>query len=170
VLRLLIDTCTWLDIARRRDGQKWIVPIRVFVHQNRLELLVPSVILEEFERNRPNVEASVTTSVHERFKQLRKDVQSYGGDIRYQWLEEMSHQIPLISSTALQNFRDVHELLINGRKLEPASDETSLVVERGLAHQAPFKRNKNSTADALIIEQYPSDHAPSRYRFVLRFL
>ena len=25
----LIDTSVWLDLAKRRDGQKWIVPLRV---------------------------------------------------------------------------------------------------------------------------------------------
>jgi hypothetical protein len=171
MLRLLIDTSTWLDIAKRRDGQKWIVPIRVFVLHNRLELLVPSVILEEFERNRPHVEASVTTSVQNRFRQLREDMQSYGGTRRDEWLEEVSHRIPLISSTALKNFNEIHDLLMNGRRLEPTSNEYSLVVERGLAKQAPFNRNKNSTADALIIEHYGSvvlegDSAEHQHCFV----
>ena len=107
----------------------------------------------------------------DRFRQLKQDVQSYGGDNRYLWIEEMSHQIPLISSTALQNFREIHELLMSGRRLEPTTDEYSLVVERGLSQQAPYKRNKNSTADALIIEQYGSvvlegDPTEDQYCFV----
>src|SRR6187200_3223854 len=52
VLRLLVDTSTWLDLAKRRDGQKWIVAIRLLVHQGEIELLVPSVVVDEFERNR----------------------------------------------------------------------------------------------------------------------
>jgi hypothetical protein len=49
VLRLLVDTSVWLDLAKRRDGQRWIVPIRVLMHQGELELLVPSVVIAEFE-------------------------------------------------------------------------------------------------------------------------
>ena len=60
MLRLLVDTSTWLDLARRRDGQKWIVPLRVLMSQGKLELLVPSLVIAEFERNRSRVEASVT--------------------------------------------------------------------------------------------------------------
>jgi len=52
VLRLLIDTSVWLDLATRRDGQKWIVPLRIFLHQGKLELLVPPLVIEEFEHNR----------------------------------------------------------------------------------------------------------------------
>jgi hypothetical protein len=33
VLRLLIDTSTWLDLAGRRAGQQWIVPLRVLKHE-----------------------------------------------------------------------------------------------------------------------------------------
>jgi hypothetical protein len=156
MLRLLIDTSTWLDVAKRRDGQKWVVPLRVFVHWERLELLVPSVVLAEFERNRPHVEASVTASVRERFRLLRQDVHEFGGDDRHEWLEEMSHQIPMLSSATLQNFSEIHDLLVHGRKLEPSSGQLERVVRRGLAQQAPFRRAKNSTADALIIEQYSS--------------
>ena len=61
MLHLLVDTSTWLDLAKRRDGQKWIVAIRVFVHQKELELLVPELVVDEFERNRPRIEASMTS-------------------------------------------------------------------------------------------------------------
>jgi len=51
MLRLLIDTSGWLDLATRRDGQKWIVPLRVLSCQGKLELLVPAVVIEEFDHN-----------------------------------------------------------------------------------------------------------------------
>ena len=44
MLRLLIDTSAWLDLAMRRNGQKWIEPLRVFLHQGKLELLVPPLV------------------------------------------------------------------------------------------------------------------------------
>jgi hypothetical protein len=53
---MMIDTSAWLDLAQRRDGQNWIVPLRVFMHHDKLELLVPTLVIEEFERNRPGSE------------------------------------------------------------------------------------------------------------------
>jgi hypothetical protein len=70
VLRLLIDTSAWVDMATRRDGQKWIVPLRVLKSQGKLELLVPALIIEEFDRNRPRSESAVTTSVLDRLRGL----------------------------------------------------------------------------------------------------
>lgn len=154
MLRLLIDTSVWLDLAKRRDGQKWIVPLRVFAFQKKLELLVPSVVVDEFERNRPRAEAAVTTGVLDRFRQLRQDLHEYGGDERLEWLEEMSHQVPMVSSGTLQNFAEISELLQAGRRLEPSSFEIQCAIDRGLEKRAPFHLNKNSTADALIVELY----------------
>ena len=56
MLHLLVDTSTWLDLARRRDGQRWIVALRVLILNGDIELLVPAVVLEEFDRNRERVE------------------------------------------------------------------------------------------------------------------
>jgi hypothetical protein len=80
VLRLLIDTSTWLDLAGRRTGQQWIVPLRVLKHQGALELLVPPVVIEEFDRNRVRSETAVTTSVLDRLRQLRRELREYAGE------------------------------------------------------------------------------------------
>jgi hypothetical protein len=87
VLRLLVDTSAWLDLAGRRDGQKWIVPLRVFLHQGKLELLVPPLVIEEFEHNRPPSEA-VTKSVLARLRQLRRELDEFAGKKHeHVWLE-----------------------------------------------------------------------------------
>jgi PIN domain len=171
MLRLLIDTSVWLDLAKRRDGQKWIVPLRLLQFQEKLELFVPSLVTEEFERNRPRAEAAVTASVLERFRLLRQDLREYGGDERQQWLEEMSHQIPFVSAMTLQNFSEVSELLRRGRPLEPTESEHEKVIRRALEKKAPFHREKNSVADALLIELYNTEvnrkhTAKDQYRFV----
>jgi PIN domain len=157
MLRLLIDTSVWLDLAKHRDGQRWIVPLRLLQFQGKLELLVPSLVIDEFERNRPRAEAAVTANVLERFRLLRRDLHEYGGENRQQWLEEMTHQIPLISAITLQNFAEISELLLRGRRLEPTESEHERVVQRALEKKAPFHRERNSVADALLIELYSSE-------------
>lgn len=154
MLRLLVDTSTWLDLAKRRGGQRWIVSLRVLQSRATVELLVPSLVIDEFERNRPRAEAAVTSSVLDRFRQLRQDLHEYGGDERLQWLEEMSHQVPMISSATLQNFSEILDLLRTGRRLEPSPADVEAALNRGLEKRAPFHLNKNATADALMIELY----------------
>lgn len=149
VLRLLIDTSVWLDIARRRDGQKWVVPIRVLKHQGYLELPVPGLVLDEFDRNRPRAELAVTAQVRERFRLLRADLTAYvDDDRRKEWLEELTHQIPLLSSRTLQNFAEISDLLRSGKGLVPTRNDYARVIQRGLDKKAHLHLNKNSVADA----------------------
>lgn len=156
MLRLLIDTSVWLNIAKRRDGQQIIVPLRVLLHQKKLEILVPALILDEFDRNRPRAEAATTQSVKERFRLLRQDLQDYGDDEAQKWIAEMVHQIPHASARSLQNFSEISELLRRGTLLEPNAENYAAVVQRGLEKKAPLHQDKNSVADALLVEQYTS--------------
>ncbi|WP_297537901.1 PIN domain-containing protein [Amycolatopsis sp.] len=156
MLHLLVDTSIWLDLAKRRDGQQWIVPLRVLAAQGKLELLVPELVLDEFERNRPRAEAAATTSVLERFRLLRRDLHEYGGDEHRPWLEDMTRHVPLLSARTLQNFSEIAALLNNGRRIEPTDTEHAGVVRRALDKKAPFHLNKNSVADALLVELYSS--------------
>jgi len=160
MLHLLVDTSTWLDLSKRRDGQKWIVAIRVLVHQGEIELLVPPVVVDEFERNRKRVEASMTASVAQRFKLMKQDLGDYGGTDYEQALlvvDELAHEVPLIGAMTTHNFDEVLELLRGGCAVEATDDERRQVVKRGLSKLAPFHRSRNSVADALLIELYASE-------------
>ena len=70
--------------------------------------------------------------------------------IAKQWLEEMTHQIPLISGMTLQNFSEISELLHRGRRLESTESEYEKAILRALEKKAPFHRERNSVADALL--------------------
>ncbi len=159
MIHLLVDTSVWLDLAKRRDGQKWIVAVRVLMFQKKLELLVPAVVLDEFERNRGRIEAAMTASVAERFRLLKKDLDEYGGENQHHaldLLDDLAHQVPLIGAMTTRNFSDIAELLRKGHRLGPTDDDYARVIQRGLEKKAPFHRSKNSVADALLIELYRS--------------
>jgi len=159
VLRLLLDTSTWLDLAKRRDGQRWIVALRVYWYQKKLDLLVPAVVIDEFERNRPRIEASMTASVSERFRLIKRDLDEYGGEDQQHALEVLdglAYQVPLIGAMTTRNFDEIMDLLRKGQILEPTDQDRSRVVQRGLDKQAPFHRSRNSVADALMLELYAS--------------
>jgi hypothetical protein len=155
MLHLLVDTSVWLDLAERRDGQRWIVPLRVLLFQKKLKLLVPALIIDEFDRNRPRREDVLTRSVVDRLRQFRRDLRNFAGE-RDEWelLDQLRQHVPLVNTTAPQNFREIAELLRAGTALVPTDLEYSNIVQRGLGKKAPFSSGKNSVADALIIELY----------------
>jgi hypothetical protein len=157
VLHLLVDTSTWLDLARRRDGQKVIGALRQLRRNGEVELLVPVIVLDEYERNRPRIEASMTASIAERFRTVRRDVDEFGGEgyrNAIELLDGLAHEMPLIGAMTTRNFDDILGLLREGQRLEPGDEEHTRVVQRGLRKAAPFHRSRNSVADALIIELY----------------
>lgn len=155
MLYLLIDTSVWLDLAERRDGQRWIVPLRVLQFQKKLRLLVPALVIEEFDRNRPRREDALTNSVIDRLRQFRRDLRGFAGE-RDEWalLDALQQQIPLVNTAAPQNFREIAELLRTGIVVVPTGVEYARVVQRGLDKKAPYASGKNSVADALLIELY----------------
>jgi len=160
MLHLLVDTSTWLDLAKRRDGQRWIVALRVLIHQGEIELLVPGLVVDEFERNRERVEASMTTSVAQRFKLIRQDLTDYGGSDSSdaaEVLEGLARHVPLIGAMTTRNFLEVLDLLRGGRVIEQTSGHHTAVVERGLSKRAPLHRSRNSVADSLLIELYATE-------------
>ncbi len=156
-MHLLVDTSTWLDLAKRRDGQRWITALRLLVDQRGLRLLVPDVVIDEFERNRDRVETTMTTTVAQRFKLMKQDLGDYGGrdyDQALAVIEGLAHEVPLIGAMTTRNFNDVLDLLRSGTRIDPTDDQRSRVVQRGLEKKAPFHRSRNSVADALLIEMY----------------
>lgn len=159
MLHLFIDTSTWLDLAKRRDGQKWIHAMRQLAGARTLALYATEVVIDEFERNRARIEESMTSNVSERFRQIKRDLDAYGGadqEAAAAVIDGLAHQVPLIGAMTTRNFDDVLALLNgpDGLPIEPGEAERARVVQRGLDKRAPFHRSRNSVADALLIEMY----------------
>ena len=150
-------TCRYLDLAKRRDGQRWIVALRVLTHQGKVELIVPPIVMDEFERNRDRIETSMTSTVAQRFKLIKQDLSDYGGAENAEALKiiaGLARDVPLIGAMTTRNFDEILELLRDGRDVEPSDDNRKAVVDRGVLKKAPFHKARNSVADALLIEMY----------------
>jgi hypothetical protein len=157
MLHLLVDTSVWLDLAKKRDGQKLIHVIGQVMQDGDLELLVPGVVVDEFERNRERIEQSMTTSVAARFKGLRKDLEDLSSESHrpaFDAIAGLAHEMPLIGAMAMRNFTDILALLKKGRQMNATDEAQIRVVRRVLQKRAPFHLNKNSAADALLVELY----------------
>jgi hypothetical protein len=158
VLYLLADTSVWLDLAKNINGQKLIVTVRVLAHEGRMTLLVPQLVVDEFERNRERVEADMTRSVSAQLARARDAIQQHGqGEGRKAALKELdnlTHRLPLINQMATRNFEEVLELVGKGHALSPTPEDYERVARRGVDKLAPFHRGKNGAADALLLEMY----------------
>ena len=55
VLKLVVDTCVWIDLAKDYRDQAVIGALEDFIRDGQIELLVPEVVLEELKRNKDRV-------------------------------------------------------------------------------------------------------------------
>jgi hypothetical protein len=158
VLHLLIDTSICVDIAIRRDGQRLIKPLRTLVDAGVVNLLVPDLLINEFQRKRATAVQSMVSNAIEHFRLVGDHVTSEGSKddderIRTFVFEQRALKLPLIGAMT-RKLQEVRELLERGSRLVPTPVEHARVVARGLAHVAPLHRSRNSVADALLIELF----------------
>ncbi|SDN41877.1 PIN domain-containing protein [Geodermatophilus sp. DSM 45219] len=160
MLRLLVDTSAWLDLAKDLQGEALITTLGVLEHEQRIELLVPQLVLDEFQRNRTRVATDMTRSTAAQLRRARRAIEDHGrGAGRQAALDELDNVVlrePMILQMATRNFDQIEALLQQGQRIEPSPDDQARTVERAITKRAPFHRDKNSVADALLMEMYAS--------------
>jgi len=138
-----------------------------------LTLIVPRIVLDEFERNRERIakESAKSLSVH--FRLVKEAVGKIGGDKRrlrlvLSHLDDVDHKIPILGGTAVATLDRIETLLKSSPILEACEAVKLRAAQRAIEKRAPFHRDKNSMADAIIIEMYAEcvrDKAGSGVRF-----
>ena len=90
--------------------------------QRDLELLVPSVVIDEFERNRPRIESSMTASVAERIRLVRRDFAEYGSSESQTAIDAIdgrAHPVHVVGAMTTRNFDEILDLIKGGRRAAP---------------------------------------------------
>src|SRR2546427_7424511 len=123
VIHMLVDTCVWLDLARQVDGGKMVTILQELSDRGKIQLIVPQIVLDEFERNRGRVQEAMTRSVSAKFREVRKAIDEHGrGEGRQKALDELDdamHQVPIMNELATQAFDAVLNLLHRGKVITP---------------------------------------------------
>jgi hypothetical protein len=173
VFKILVDTCVWFDLAKDPRQESVLGVVEELVRGGSLSLIVPRVLLDEFARNRERVARESAKSLASQFRLVRDAVSRAGGTRRQvsrvlAHLDDVNHKLPIIGGHARAVLGRIEKLLTAGPVLE-ASDAARLrAADRAVAKKAPFHRDKNSMADALLIEAYAEavkDKASSGVRF-----
>jgi hypothetical protein len=73
-LKLLVDTCVWLDLAKDYRHQPVISALEDLISAGEIELLVPQIVLDEFTRNKDRVAADAARSLKSHFSLVRDAV------------------------------------------------------------------------------------------------
>jgi PIN domain len=159
MFRLLIDTCVWLDLAKDPKQHPVLGVVEHMQREKLIALIVPELLLDELKRNRARIEKDSVRSLGTHFKLVKDAVEKSGGNKRtvktvLAHLDDVDHKIPLVGGAATQALDRIDKLL-TGEPATALSEGVQLrAAQRALHHRAPFHRDRNSMADALLIETY----------------
>jgi hypothetical protein len=174
MFRVLIDTCVWLDIAKEPRQHPLLGVIEQMVRQKLIELIVPTIVLDELKRNRERISKDSAKSLSAHFKVVKEAVGRAGGADKRKTnallanLDDVGHKVPIIGGAASGVLDRIEQLLTGAGQVAPTEAIKVRSAERALARRAPFHLGKNSMADALLIETYAdcvSANAAPRARF-----
>jgi hypothetical protein len=158
VLRLVVDTCVWLDLAKDYREQPVIGTLEDLTAAREIELIVPQIVLEEFERNKARVIEETQRSLQSHFRLVREAVNRFGEDAykadTLKALQEVDHKIVVKGEAVNDSIERIEKLLKSVPALPTTDVIKQRVTERAIASRAPYHRAKNSVGDAILLEIY----------------
>lgn len=174
MLRILVDTSVWLDIAKDYKQQPVIRALGHLIEAGDIELLVPQVVLDEFERNRERVISETQRSLSSHFRIVCDAVHQFSDDGNRDEvlaaLREVDHKIAVSGDSVNESMELIEDLLTSVRPIKTTKSIKARVADRAISRLAPYHRSKNSVGDAILIEIYAglvkADGQGTRHAFV----
>jgi PIN domain len=158
MFQLLIDTCVWLDVAKDPHQQAALNALEDLCNEGKVSLIVPRVVISEFDRNKERVAQESGRSLSSIFKRVKEAVERYGEGsqkhIALKQLNDVDHRIPLMGQAAYSTIHRIESLLKGGKIVETVDDLKLRAAQRAIDKRAPFHRARNGIDDAIIIEIY----------------
>lgn len=111
---MMLDTCVLLDIATRKADLPIVSALEELVSAGSLRLVVPDLVVTEFERNKDNVAEKTRRRLSQEFKQVRGVVEEFGGNNKtyaIEVLNEVGSRLPLLSEANYATLSRVERLI-----------------------------------------------------------
>lgn len=160
MFNILIDTSVWLDMAQDQKQTPLLDPLTTMLSEGYAHVLVPRIVLTEFQKSRQRVAERAQRSLASHFNLVKDAIRKVDGDDKekarvLEYLSDVDHRIPLLGGAATSTLDRIEDLLKRSVTIE-ASDEVKLrAADRALTRKAPCHHdNKNGMADAVLIETY----------------
>lgn len=154
---VMLDTCVWLDISTQKAELPMLTAIEHLVENGVIKLLVPELVRTEFERNKDRVIESTRKRIASEIRVVKGIIESFGGegkDGALETIDDVNHRLPILSEATQGSVNRVIKLFDLAFQT-PISDAAKIkAAERAIAKKAPFHKQKNSVADAVLAEAF----------------
>ncbi|MEK4809834.1 MULTISPECIES: PIN domain-containing protein [Bacillus] len=175
MFKILIDTCVWLDIAKDYQQQATLAALEELIQQGDIELILPRIVIDEFNRNKERVIEQSSRSMSSTLKRVKEVVDKFGDpqqkNIVLAQLNDVDHRLPMLGEAAVDMVSRI-EQLFNSTPIIEISDSVKVrAAQRAIDKRAPFHRQRNGIDDAILIEVYTDvfkeeEAAGNRFAFI----
>jgi PIN domain len=123
MFKMLIDTCVWLDVAKDPKQEPVLSVVEELVRRGMLTLLVPRIVIDEFQRNRERVAKKSAKCLSAHFRLIKDAVGRIGGDKRklrlvLGHLDDVGHKLPIIGGGAANALDRIEKTLLASEILD----------------------------------------------------
>jgi hypothetical protein len=159
MLKILIDTCVWLDLAKDYQQQAILAALEELIRQGDISLILPRTIVDEFARNKARIIEESSRSLSGTLKRAKEAVERFGDPRKRRRvldeLNDVDHRLPIVGEAGANATVGRVESLFAASEIIEISDAVKLrAAERAIDKRAPFHRQRNGIDDAIIIEVY----------------
>lgn len=158
MVKILVDTCTWLDLAKGAHQNKFITIIEELIRLEKVAFIVPQIVLDEFGRNKERVILEATKSLSSVFARVKDIVSEFGDpqdkETALKQLSDIRHKLPSLVETTAFNISRIETILKEAPAISSSNEVLVRAAQRAIDKRAPFHLPKNSMADAVLMEIY----------------
>lgn len=157
-LHLLIDTSVWLDLAKDYRQLPLLDALAAMKEADELALILPRIVVDEFERNKERVIAESKRSLSSHFKLVREALLKFapeeGRNTTLDQLNDVDHRIATGGEAVNDAIDLIEKLFASTEKTELTDAVKARAADRAIMKVAPFHRQRNGIDDAILIETY----------------
>ncbi|WP_204126628.1 PIN domain-containing protein [Pseudomonas ogarae] len=154
---VMLDTCVWLDISSQKSELPMLKAIEHLVKDGVIKILLPDLVRTEYERNKERVIEATRKRLANEFRVVKGVIESFGGDgkdMALATLDDVNHRLPILSEATEGTVKRVLKLFDKALVVAISDQAKIKAAERAIAKKAPFHKQKNSVADAVLIETF----------------
>ena len=158
MIKLLIDTCVWLDLAKTNTGEKILSLLEEFIKNEEASLIIPEIVVSEFNRSKERVVINAGKSLSSHFDKVKEMIVKHGveenKDLVLSQLNDLNHKIPTLGESVFTSIQRIEELFTQSEIIEITDEIKLRAAQRAIDKKTPFHLSKNSMGDSIIIESY----------------
>lgn len=131
----MLDTCVLLDISTRKNDLPIVAALENLVDTELVKLVIPNLVIEEYERNKDDVADKTRKRLSQEFKQVKSIISEFGGyekDKAIEILNDVNARLPLLSEANYGTISRVEKLIKESIQVEVSDTAKLAAVQRAL--------------------------------------